>query len=279
MYRDDTGNIDFVWGREGTGAKFKHGYGLAHIIAKRNSENGNGIETAKKLVEVIAKGTKVERQESQNGDGEARLKIHYDGYTAVLSLSRDKNTWLLTGWEDNDAGSKKATVNASGEGYDSTTATTATPTLTRRNGETVASVTKSVARPAENVKKLTFLKGTTVDVSVAGDNVRAKFNGEQGNDNLFRFRIVAKEDKQAEITKLKLLGFCDIIKEGKVTANAQSALPAIIPDGMKGQVRGTLPSTISVAKLLTGVKGRNGKLLVNKKRWIELLFGDFKGIK
>lgn len=27
------------------------------------------------------------------------------------------------------------------------------------------------------------------------------------NDNLFRFRIVAKEDKQAEITKLKLLGF------------------------------------------------------------------------
>lgn len=82
--------------------------------------------------------------------------------------------------------------------------------------------------------------------------------------NLFRFRIVAKEDKQAEITKLKLLGFCDIIKEGKVTANAQSALPAIIPDGMKGQVRGTLPSTISVAKLLTGVKGRNGKLLVKK---------------
>lgn len=145
MYRDDTGNIDFVWGREGTGTKFKHGYGLAHIIAKRNSENGNGIETAKKLVEVIAKGTEVERQESQNGDGEARLKIHYDGYTAVLSLSRDKNTWLLTGWEDNDAGSKKATVNASGEGYDSTTATTATPTLTRRNGETVASVTKSVA--------------------------------------------------------------------------------------------------------------------------------------
>lgn len=180
MYRDDTGNIDFVWGREGTGAKFKHGYGLAHIIAKRNSENGNGIETAKKLVEVIAKGTKVERQESQNGDGEARLKIHYDGYTAVLSLSRDKNTWLLTGWEDNDAGSKKATVNASGEGYDSTTATTATPTLTRRNGETVASVTKSVAQPAENVKKINLPKGTTVDVSIVGDIVRVKFNGEQG---------------------------------------------------------------------------------------------------
>ena len=185
MYRNDTGNIDFVWGREGTGAKFKHGYGLAHIIAKRNSENGNGIETAKKLVEVIAKGTKVERQESQNGDGEARLKIHYDAYTAVLSLSKDKNTWLLTGWEDNDAGSKKATVNANGEGYDSTIATTATPTLTRRNGETVASVTQSVAQPAENVTKTLLPKGVTAEVSVVCDrfkNIQFKFNGKLGKE-------------------------------------------------------------------------------------------------
>ena len=128
-------------------------------------------------------------------------------------------------------------------------------------------------------KKSISLKGTTVDVFVAGDNVRAKFNGEQGNDNLFRFRIVAKEDKQAEITKLKLLGFCDIIKEGKVTANAQSALPAIIPDGMKGQVRGILPSTISVAKLLTGVKGRNGKLLVKKNGGLNYYSEIFKWIK
>ena len=95
------------------------------------------------------------------------------------------------------------------------------------------------------------------------------------NYNLFRFRIIAKEDKQAGDYEVKVAKFYDIIKDGKVTANAQSALPAIIPDGMKGQVRGTLPSTISVAKLLIGVKGRDGKLLVNKKRWIELLFGDF----
>lgn len=90
---------------------------------------------------------------------------------------------MLTGWVDNDAGSKKATVNASGEGYDSTTATTATPTLTRRNVETVASVTKSVVQPVENVKKIIFPKGTTVDVSIVGDNsniIQVKFNGAQG---------------------------------------------------------------------------------------------------
>ena len=39
-----------------------------------------------------------------------------------------------------------------------------------------------------------------------------------------------------------------IIKDGKVTANTQSALPAIIPDGMKGQVRGTIPSMITYGR-------------------------------
>lgn len=102
----------------------------------------------------------------------------------------------------------------------------------------------------------------------------------KNNDNLFRFRIVAKEgDKQAGDYEVKIAKFYDIIKDGKVTANAQSALPAIIPDGMKGQVRGTLPSTISVAKLLAGVKGRDGKLLVNKSGGLNYNSEIFKGIK
>lgn len=102
----------------------------------------------------------------------------------------------------------------------------------------------------------------------------------KNNDNLFRFRIVAKEgDKQAGDYEVKIAKFYDIIKDGKVTANAQSALPAIIPDGMKGQVRGTLPSTISVAKLLAGVKGMDGKLLVNKNGGLNYNSEIFKGIK
>lgn len=48
---------------------------------------------------------------------------------------------------------------------------------------TSASVTKSVAQPAENVKKINLPKGTTVEVSTVGDNsniIQVKFNGEQG---------------------------------------------------------------------------------------------------
>lgn len=53
-----------------------------------------------------------------------------------------------------DVKTKEATVSTSGEGYDSTTATTATPTLTRRNRETVASSTNSIAQEA-NKRKIT----------------------------------------------------------------------------------------------------------------------------
>lgn len=43
--------------------------------------------------------------------------------------------------------------------------------------------TQSVAQPAENVKKINLPKGTTVDVSIVGDNsniIQVKFNGAQG---------------------------------------------------------------------------------------------------
>ena len=82
-------------------ANLKRKYGIAHIKAKRDSENDSGIDTLNKLVEVIAKGTDTEIQHANGGNGEYRLKIHYDGYTAILSSKTEKaNSWLLTGLED-----------------------------------------------------------------------------------------------------------------------------------------------------------------------------------
>ena len=56
-----------------------------------------------KIVETIAKGTDIEEQKSLHGQGEKRIRIHYDGHTAVLSATKGtkgENSWLLTGWED-----------------------------------------------------------------------------------------------------------------------------------------------------------------------------------
>ena len=80
MYRSDIGQIDFVWGKPGTGPKFKKGYGISHILAK------HGVNTALKVVDVIAKGTEYDTQGGNNlQSGQYRLRLFYDGYTVVLS--------------------------------------------------------------------------------------------------------------------------------------------------------------------------------------------------
>lgn len=101
MHRPDIGYIDFLWGSPGKGAKVKKGYGLAHILARHGVESSEGILA--KIVETIAKGTDIEEQKSLHGQGEKRIRIHYDGHTAILSATKGakgKNSWLLTGWED-----------------------------------------------------------------------------------------------------------------------------------------------------------------------------------
>lgn len=150
MERADLGCIDFVWGVPGSGKKFKKGYGIAHIIAKRNSENGNGEKIACKLVEVIAKGVNVDIQKSQNGYGEARVRIHYDGFTAVLTANNGyRNAWLLTGWEFENNNKRETIVTS--EGYDSTSATAVGTTLTRFNGA-ASLIDTNVSHISSNVK-------------------------------------------------------------------------------------------------------------------------------
>lgn len=122
MERPDLGSISFYWGEPGRGKKYKGGYGVSHIIARRMADGDDGIATVKKMVDVIAKGEVSGIQEATNG---SRALISYDGHTAVLSLYKEGNrhTWLLTGWKD-----KKEASNAASEVYDSTSATSSKPT-------------------------------------------------------------------------------------------------------------------------------------------------------
>ena len=136
MYRSDIGYIDLKWGTPGRGEKFKRGYGLAHIIAKRNAEGGNGEAVAYKLIEVIAKATDGDQQTNdQTSPGNERIRLYYDGYTAVLVKSQGANKWLLTGWQNNET-----EASAVGEVRDSSNATTVTPIRTRRNGDATVSI-------------------------------------------------------------------------------------------------------------------------------------------
>lgn len=158
MHRADIGYVDFLWGAPGKGAKFKKGYGLAHILAKHGAESGEGILA--KIVETIAKGTDIEEQKALHGQGEKRIRIHYDGYTAVLSSARGKDSWLLTGWEDYDRiKQKEAGTHVRDEGNDSTAPTASAPTLTRRGRGGAPASTSTVSQSRTNVNENPLVQG------------------------------------------------------------------------------------------------------------------------
>jgi hypothetical protein len=105
MQRYDLGSINFYYGVEGERNKnFKKGYGIAHIIAKRDEEGKTiaqlkgqkGVEVAEKVVEAIAKGNIIKVLE-----GNQTVWIEYKNYIAVLSFNKDgkEETWLLTGFK------------------------------------------------------------------------------------------------------------------------------------------------------------------------------------
>lgn len=160
MYRSDLGPIDFKWGRAGSGRNLKHGFGLAHLFAKRNAESGNGRAVVNKMAEVIAKATDVDIQHSNDGRGETyRARLHFDNHTAVLAKNPGSNHWLLTGWEDN-----KTAASATGEGHDSSGATAATPTRTRRDGgNATVYLDTTIPQPSNAVKSEEFSTSTDVN--------------------------------------------------------------------------------------------------------------------
>ena len=197
MYREDVGNIDLVWGTPGTGSDFKHGYGVSHIIAKRDAENGRGKETAYKLVEVIAKGD-VSGNNTMGNTSDPRMFISFDGYTALLVLSDGKkNTWLLSGWENYDSMNKKEESSANGEGYGSTAATSDAPMRSRHAGDDSSSSVPSVAQKQEESKqkKETVIQKATriASSSHAMKNVASQFGATEKDG-----KPVFKTDKQAK---------------------------------------------------------------------------------
>ncbi len=93
----------------------------------------------------------------------------------------------------------------------------------------------------------------------------------RNGDKAYRMRIVAKEgDRTANEYEVKAAKFYDIIEEG--------TLPALASQ-MDANQQNNVPSTVSVADLLEGVKGRDGKLLVNKNGGLNYNSEIFKGIK
>lgn len=104
IYKEGIGNIDIIWGEAGTG---KGGYGLAHIIRRRNEEGNNGEEFVKQLPDIIEHGKIYSKIAKINNKGsyvrkneEDRVYIGTRDKEIVIRLTwnNETNNWLLSGY-------------------------------------------------------------------------------------------------------------------------------------------------------------------------------------
>ena len=92
--------------RETQKKKFKGGYGISHIIAKRLWEGKHDPQfkgqkasmVVKKVLETVSKGKRANPEQTGN------IQIDHEEYRAVLSPNMDGKTehWLLTGFKKNN---------------------------------------------------------------------------------------------------------------------------------------------------------------------------------
>ena len=125
---DIEGNfIHFLWGESGSiENKFKTGYGVSKIIAKRKNEGHNATEILHKIAEVLVYGKIIRVFGPENNK---RIEFDFGNYLAYVNECKDfdKYNWLLTGFKK-----KEETVVIS-EIRDSDDSTQINPTRTRDN--------------------------------------------------------------------------------------------------------------------------------------------------
>ena len=99
------GPVCLKYGSPGTPENdFKKGFGISHIIAKRDYEHTTdpiafpetGLEVARKLMDVIVYGTVTKTIPAKQC-----VHLQKDGFEAIISQNwhGDKVNWLLTGWK------------------------------------------------------------------------------------------------------------------------------------------------------------------------------------
>lgn len=96
IYKEGIGDIDFIYGKPG-----KNGYGLAHIIERRNQQGINGEEFVREIPELIKSGnvyTQLNypgRKYIVSGDKEAAVRLDWNG---------ENRNWLVTAYMKKNKG-------------------------------------------------------------------------------------------------------------------------------------------------------------------------------
>ena len=100
FHKEGLGDIDLPWGKEG-----KKGFGLAHIIERRNDQGVNGVDFVRQLPNMIQDGSVEHRENYPNRayivskDNETVIRLEWDG---------KRRAWLLTAYPLEENGSRSS---------------------------------------------------------------------------------------------------------------------------------------------------------------------------
>lgn len=97
IYKKGIGLIDFVWGVAGESGTEK-GYGLAHIIRRRNEQGINGVKFVKQIPSIIKYGTVYNPPDVRD-----RVYVESEDKQAVIRLdwNNQERQWLVTAYVKN----------------------------------------------------------------------------------------------------------------------------------------------------------------------------------
>ncbi|HUF44680.1 MAG TPA: hypothetical protein VMN43_05015, partial [Aestuariivirgaceae bacterium] len=100
LRRSDVGLITIDFGVPGDPAKaFKGGWGLAHIVAKRQAEGGDGDAYARNVVPMVLAEGQVSRKYGPRRGRRIDLMLGDDQATLSLHRHGKRETWLLTAFK------------------------------------------------------------------------------------------------------------------------------------------------------------------------------------
>ncbi|EJB15450.1 hypothetical protein HPCPY1313_0115 [Helicobacter pylori CPY1313] len=204
-YRDDLGGIDFVWGTPKT--KDSNGYGLAHIIEKREKQYTRlGLtreqakertkELLKQIPEVIEKGIK-------DDDYIGHATIRYNDIEVGLSSQKGntplKNHYMITSFERDEKVLRELETNGTlsndyrdGINYSISNLNEPNPTTNALNSQGLSPLEQA---NAEKLAKLETEKGIKRDYSdthLSNDGIKKLINESPNNGKDI---IVIGEDK------------------------------------------------------------------------------------
>lgn len=193
-------------------------FGLKHLLKHEAQMQSKGFKNVYEFIDHVLKNfNQVYSQQTEKKPNrfvlyckddkskgfmpiDLELKKDTDGYYTIVSAMPHKAKIKGTLVYDGSSRPSTATTDSllssdtNGKGGDDAEIVLAKPN--------VPLSTQSIAQPAENVKKLNLPKGTTVDVSIVGDNsniIQVKFNGAQGKGTggiMGRAGYKWKSDKQ-----------------------------------------------------------------------------------